>query len=465
MANHNRKSRNDRGIHIALIVLAAVFLCISGVFLIYRLFQKKPEVMLMKGLAHMTGECNAYLALITEDFDLNTLSSKIKDAVKIDAVTNVTLPGEDTIGIDFTTNYDYRNKKMSTDFVFSIFRIELAEGSLSADGNRVYIVLPELLKDNYYFDTDTLGKDYQASALPGYLGYSIPENTSFSLFPDIKYDSNSATLVESIGTDLKEDYALLLKNMKVEHIDSVLEIEREGKLIKCRGIRVVLQEDDLNTLLKDFTLRESVVGNVELYIFFDNQNRIVSISTPENVVFESAKEVNFSFLFDGAERALDHIDGAITYSNGEEENYLNMERSAFVSEEKYENRIVMSMSNSHKENERSITYNHTWGLDDRENTMNISVITPSNYYECNLINDLEVMDRGDGFIMDIGDLDFLMNGQSLFHIFGSIGIRPFEEQVSVPDDGINLFGLSEKEIDRLKADILSSLFRIYGGFQ
>lgn len=458
-------SENDhkkgKGTVITIIVIAVIVLLTLGVILAYRLFFLKPEVKLTKGLVHMTAELNSYGSFMAGDLDLETVTKNlVNDAATFDVVMNLTLPQSDTIGIDFTTHYDYADKKMDTDFSVSAYNIDLVEGWLAADGNRLYMSLPELIKDTYCMDTDTLGSDYNASVWPSYLGYSLSEDTSIELFPQLTYYDNSTTLFESINKVMKEGYKTLLKNMYVEDSEDMIEIERDGKTIRCSGVRVTFQEEDMNALFDNL-----FNSDVELSVYFDKQNRIVSISTPEEVQLKDSKirQMSFSFLFEGSERAMDYITGTVKLGNEEEAYKLDVERKASVTEKDYDENICVSVTDSESDESMDIIYTNKWGLENQEIDMLISVITQGDHYSCKLKGEFTDVDKEKLLTMNIGDLDFTVNEQSLFHIFGSVSVRPFEEVISIPEDGINLFGLSQEDIENLKKDIYSFILKTYIG--
>ncbi|HKM33394.1 MAG TPA: hypothetical protein VJY54_01450 [Lachnospiraceae bacterium] len=476
--NGNKKGK---GAIIAIIIVAVVVLLTLGVILVYKMFFQKPEVKLIKGFTNMAAELSAYGSSVVSDMDLDAITKNMMDeSVTIDVVTNVTLPDLDTIGVDCITNYDYADKKLDTEFAISVYNIDLANGRIAAEGNRLYFSLPDFMKDTYFMDMDTLGSDYNASVWPSFLGYTIPEDTSFELFPEVEYDENSSALVESISMVMKENFANILKTMNIEDSGNVVEIEREGKTIKYSGVRVTFQADEINTLLDDLlkeyaknmpeaemedTLRVRFLSDVELCVYFDNQNRIVSISTPKKVQLKNSEftQMGFSFVFNGSERALDHIIGTLKLENEEEAIKLDLEREAFVTENDYDNNIHVSVADSDSNDSLDVIYTNTWDLINQEFEMNICANTSSDNYNCKVKGNFADIEKGKSFTMNIGDFELSENEQRLCHISGSLGIHPYEDAVLIPDDGIELLGLSQDGVENLVTEIYSSKLKTYSG--
>ena len=425
---HKNGSWKRKGMFVAAIIITLMILITLGSIFIYRTFFRKPELLLREGFMNMAAEINSYGISVINDLDLNTIVNNIaNEPVTADVVMNVTLPNLDTIGVDYITHYDYKNKKMESDLRFSVYRIDLVSGTIKADDNRLYINLPDLTSDTYYVNMDTLGTDYNASLWPSLLGYTLPEDTSFELFPKIEQNSDLLAVVENSET--------------------VIEIERDGKLIKCRGIKVTFQEEEINDLLEDeFQIR--FAGDVEFCVYLDSHNRIVNISTPEKIKFTNSEisELDFAFMFEGSDRTLDTITGTVNLMKGDHTQKYEIKREAFADDSEYENSIDVRMTNSDSDFSMNMMYNNSWDIQNKEFSTNISIHTPSDKYECMVKGNFTDIQKGKSFTMNIGDFELTQNDERVCHIFGSVGIRPCEEAVTVSEEGKDIMGLKKDEV-------------------
>ena len=477
---HENGSRKRKGMFVAAIIMTLMILITLGSIFIYRTFFRKPELLLREGFMNMAAEMNSYGISVINDIDLNTIVNNIaKEPVTADVVMNVTLPDLDTIGVDYITHYDYKNKKMDSDLRFSVYRIDLVSGTIKADDNRLYINLPDLTSDTYYVNMDTLGTDYNASMWPSLSGYTLPEDTSFELFPMIEQNSDSLAWTDSISQALKDKFETLVHAMVVENSDNVIEIERDGKLIKCRGIKVTIQEEVINDLLEDMfieyapkyltadrnLLQLRFADDVEFCVYLDNHNRIVNISTPEKIKFTNSEisGLDFTFMFEGSERALDTITGTVNLMKGDQTQKYDIEREASADDSEYENSINMRMTNSDTNSSMNMMYKSSWDLQNKEFNTNISINTPSDLYECMVKGNFTDIQKGKSFTINIGDFELTQNDERVCHIFGSVGIRPCEETVTVSEEGKDIMGLKKDEVVSLAILAYTAITRLSSG--
>lgn len=500
--------KKGKGALIAVIaVLVILLLTVAGI-LIYKMFGGNPKAKLTKGLNNLAKELDSYGNPLEDEIDFATITQKmLTEAYTMDIKLDVSVPDSDsmmdTIGVDITSNCDVTNKLMEAEMKASIANIELLKMNMTADDNMLYVSLPDFLKDTYAVNMETLGKDYNASAWTGILGMEVDESLSYDLFAEAKKAEVDNTL-------LADEIAEIVETMTVEDSGNVVEIERDGKTIRCDGVKATLNKDALNAFLdalceaildsdymqtalkQQMILKQSMdVGymdeaemedmlreefresfsvrfdsDVELCFYMDGKNRIVNIATPSKIKLKDSMvtSVGFSLVFSGTDRVLDNVSGTVKMSSDEREVRMEIERTAKLTKDAYENDFALELSNDAGAS-MGLKYSADWDLEDKSYKMVLDMEEEeSDSLSFMIKGDFTDIEKGKSVTMNIGELSLAKNDVKLLSISGSLSCEPFDGEIKAPKDAVDLFGMSETEIKDAISEFSQGLYRLLIGY-
>lgn len=463
-ADAGNKKKSGKGPVIAIVLILLVLLLGVGGFCLYQFVFNTPEARLAKGLATFAQDLSACGSCWQETAGLTELMQNMEEENNstMDVKLDITLPEMETIGVDFYQNFDGENRRLDAELALSFFNVKLLEAELAADSEKLYVSVPDIVDKWYSLNTETLGADYQGSIWEEILGMNVPEDYKLSLFPG-EIEGNDAALQEELK-ELTEEYTpKFAEHATIEDSDNVVEIKRDGKTIRCEGVRVTIEKEVLNDFLEDFfALYEEYYGgedidlsgelksDVELCFYMDNKNRIVNISTPKKIKFTDSnlEAIGFSLVFSGTENTLDEISGngeiEVTEVIGEDIGF-EIERSTESTDSTFEDEWIITMEGE-SENEVVMELTSAMDLDDLS-------------FECNLVTEsgdamVELVwqgaytdvEQGESVTVEIDKISVAMNGEEMFKITGSIAMGILEEKIEIPEDAADLMGLTDDEL-------------------
>lgn len=465
--------KKGRGGLIAVIVIAVVLLLTIAAVLVYRLVLNSPEARLTRGFANMAKELAEYENPVLKEIDYDTITENMKtEPYSLEMGLDMTIPGLGefgTFGIDTTTHYDYPNEMVDGDMVISTFNIHLVEAAMTAADNRVYLSFPNLVEGTYFFNADTLGRDYHASVWAEKLDLDVQEDFSYELFPDGEEDVD-----EELTTVMKENLQYIRDTMTVEDAGDVLEIYRNGRLIKCKGVRVTLTKLALNRFFKE--LNEEMKGSeyedvfsfmladdVEICIYMDNKSRIVSIYTPEEIELQDAEleTIDLDIAFSGEERVLDEVEGNIRFTAEDEELLLSMDSGIFMEEDGCESIVKLTFTDEEGVEALRIVYSDEWDYDEKEFACTVLLADEWDNFRIEAETSFSDIVTGESVTVKLGRLSVQEDGEELCKITGKIGMEPFTETITIPAEATDLFGMSETQVDAMLDEIYDSILGLF----
>ena len=65
---------------------------------------------------------------------------------------------------------------------------------------------------------------------------------------------------------------------------------------------------------------------------------------------------------------------------------------------------------------------------------------------------------GKQFTLDLGKFTLDVEGEELFKLTGELTVAPFAGEVKVPEKSVNIFTLSETEMEGLLTEIIDSIY-------
>ncbi len=463
-------SNKKKNIIITVILVAVILFLTVGAVLIYRLYVMNPIKRLAKGFANMSAEICSYSDFLSEDIDFEAIKKGMEEkSVSMDMSMNVTIDDQDTIGIDYHTNYHYPNKEMDAEFAISAYNIDFIRGNIAAKDNCLYVTFPDILKDTYYVKTDTLGKDFNASYWSEGLGSSLPEDLGFELFPDLNVLSMEE---DKAKLKLADDYQQLLETMEVENSKTTISIYRAGESVQCAGVRVTLKAEQINVLLEDLISEYQIPSSemrVEedavLLIYLDKKDRIVSIMTENDVKLSDSdiKEIGAAFTFSGSDKTLDDVAGEMHFETEDDNVTMKVSREAYVLGDSYEDKISISMGVDGTEYYMDMGYYNKWDMVHKEFAARVFYNDSFTLYDCNVRGDVVYTDSDNSISLNIGKAEILEDGKSLGRMYGHFTVKPFEGTVSIPEKGRKILDLDEDEAGELFDELFTSFLMTFSG--
>ena len=497
-----KKEKKGKGAVIAVIAGIVILLLALGGILLYKLVFRSPEARLVKGLVNLEEELGSYAAPIGEKLDYASVTEKTwTEPSTFDMSLNVTVPADDmaTMGIDFFMDYDNTKRLLDSEIALNMYNIDLVKADLMVAGDKMYVSLPGWAEGTYFVNLDTLGKDYNASEWSWLLDYDLPEDFSYDVFNTGKkgeYDEFDDALEKAI----KESLENIQATMTIEDSKDTVEIERGGKTVKCGGVRVVLDKEALNRAIEDIrdairysdymqaALEEQAAeyaeymdeeeieelydevfemlfsarfkNDVELLIYMDKQDRIVSIVTGDEIKFKGTElnNLEIDLVFSGKERALDEVSGTVTMETENATVDMSVDREAKLTKDTYTNDFKLYMENVESGFGMDFLYESDWDLEEDEFSCELSVGDDYDSYAFKVKGGFSDIVKGESFTLELGELSFAENDETVFTMFGSLTMAPFTGSFTEPSDATDFFGMSEEEITAMVEEMENALY-------
>ena len=503
-----KNKKNKKGLVIGMIAAAAVLVSAIAGFAVYKLVFDTPRARLAKGFANLAEDMAAYRGQIADKVDYASLTegfySKPYSADMSMNITNPNLESAiDTVGFDISEHMDYPGRKLDADFSISIWNAALFSGNMTVDDNTLYISLPALAKDTYCLNLESLGRDFNRSAWSRMLEVQAEESLSLDVFAVAEDTQSPRMFAEEYREIILNDWKELIKSAVIEDSRRPIEIERDGKTIRCDGIKVLLKKEAVNLLLEDAKdgfldspYMEEVIGQLlvnddlfledglktekeiremleqwfaieveedfEIYFHLDNKNRIVAVSMWEEAALESEllDTVVFSFVFSGTERTPDEISGSLELVSEGEKLVFTIDRSARADEGFYENEVfVMLDFVGDVMNYPAIMfkYESEWDWEEDEFRYFLGVSDGDIDLALKMKGAFTDIVKGERFTLNIGQLSFLADDEELLKITGTYSIKPYDGEIKTPENAVDLFQMTDMEINRLALEVVESI--------
>lgn len=517
LAGKNKKSK--KGLVIGIITAAAFMVTAIAGFAVYKLVFDTPRARLAKGFANLAEEMGAYRGWLADKLDYAALTERYyTEPYSVEMRMNITNPNLestiDTVGFDISEHMDYPGRKLDAGFSISLWNAPLFSGSVTVDDDTLYVSLPTFVKDTYSFNLDSLGKDFNRSAWSRLLNMHAEENLSLDVFAKTEDTQSSDMLSEEYREIILNDWKELVKSAVIEDGITPIEIERDGKTIRCSGIKVVLKKEALNLLLEDVKdgfldspymeemierlladndlllegsedadndlilegsedaekeIRENleewfslaVEEDFEIYFHLDSKNRIVGISMWDQAAVESEwlDAFGFSFVFSGTKHTPDEISGSLELVSEGETMAFSIERSVWADEVFFENEVNVMLDFEDDVNYPAIMfkYESEWDWEEDEFRYLIGVSDGDNEFALKMKGAFTDIVKGERFTLNIGQLSFLADDEEMLKVAGTYSMEPFSGEIKTPESAIELFRMTEMEIGRFVIEVDESI--------
>lgn len=488
-----RKTGLIIGISVAAVLVVAVS---AGVVLSKSLFGGGAKQQLAKGMLNMTKEMEAYSGSISKEIDIDALQKLTFQKpmhTNIDlSFTDPSASGSfDNISLEIDSISDIKNKRGKYDVNLGTYGFDMELGSIVADNNTLYISSPLLFKEDVYsLDVTNLGRDFNNSAWAELFDTTLPEDTTYALFD---YETDSAGTDAADVTELGKIIRKYSQDTQGAFKYTVIKEKREfpygGALAEFGGVQVTADKDAVNAsiesvkndiLSSDFyadyleryrtmygsgfdeykkefdTAIEQIFGmryeqDPVLNFYLDKKGRIINISTPEDIVVSSqytdVDSIAVDIDFGGDERTLDSIEGGIYMQAGGEILYLGISRTAYVTEDFYNEDLTIRLQSDSSEDDITFYYGNDWGYDDKTYDMTISIEASGETLALTADGSLEDVVKGERYTFRVDNAALTMDDEELLLMRGVVSMEPAEDsKVDVPENAIDILKMSREDI-------------------
>lgn len=486
------------GLIIAIVVLVLAICGVAGVAA-YNLFANSPEARLTKGIAKWT-ETKEDKNTVSETLGWEEINdAMLYGATKKDLSLNVTFPLFEipTIGIDMVDTCDFENQKDLSEWEVSVSNIELLKFRVAADAEKLYLAVPTLLKSTYHLGYENFKDNFNNSAWATMLEVTMEEDMElnpWTMNETAEGMEADQFFSEEFMADLEAKVAEMAKNITIEETDTVIEVTRGDKTVKCDGIYVVAPKDDLNELLDMIQeeMREGTYGqeaiayleangvtdvqeawdmivsildgrfteDFQLMFYLDNKNNIVHMATPEMVVIDNEVAVGLSMDFVGEENPTDVVEGFYKIAFND---YQGVTFEFTVENEKEDTKAVTNLDakviveeEGLEPEEVTVEYEYSWDSEDCEFTMNIGFESEQEELGFAMEGRFADIVKGESFTMELGKFMLDENGDTILKVTGDFEIAPLTEEVKIPSESVDLFGMTETDIQMLVFEIMGN---------
>ncbi len=488
-----RKTGLIIGISVAAVLVVAVS---AGVVLSKSLFGGGAKQQLAKGMLNMTKEMEAYSGSISKEIDIDALQKLTFQKpmhTNIDlSFTDPSASGSfDNVSLEIDSISDIKNKRGKYDVNLGTYGFDMELGSIVADNNTLYISSPLLFKEDVYsLDVTNLGRDFNNSAWAELFDTTLPEDTTYALFD---YETDSAGTDAADVTELGKIIRKYSQDTQGAFKYTVIKEKREfpygGALAEFGGVQVTADKDAVNAsiesvkndiLSSDFyadyleryrtmygsgfdeykkefdTAIEQIFGmryeqDPVLNFYLDKKGRIINISTPEDIVVSSqytdVDSIAVDIDFGGDERTLDSIEGGIYMQAGGEILYLGISRTAYVTEDFYNEDLTIRLQSDSSEDDITFYYGNDWGYDDKTYDMTISIEASGETLALTADGSLEDVVKGERYTFRVDNAALTMDDEELLLMRGVVSMEPAEDsKVDVPENAIDILKMSREDI-------------------
>ena len=463
------KKKKKTGVVIAVVLVAVIVIAIGiGVF-VHASVSGSPEAKLAKGFENLAKEMTAGERAILDDIDYPSILKTLQtDGGNVDLSLNFTMPGEDTIGIDYIQNYDHANKLMTADMIVSAYNVSLVQMNLAANEERLYFGMPGFINDTYYVNAATFGQEFNDSAWCEMLGLNgIDEDFALDLFPEITEEADEEGIW---GEELKD----LAEGITIEKGESK-EFKIGGKTVQCSGINVEISREVINDLLDEFERELASSGqqeidfsvrlkaDVRLTVYLDNKDRIVCIETDGEIKLKDSEieSVEFSLVFSGKERTLDEVSGMMELSTSDDTGYIELEGTTALTEAEYSSEFTITLKDDGG-TAAEMTFDTTWDIKNREFEAEYKVYDDMEEVVFEIKGGFEDVEKGKSATFRLGQLKVLEDGEELCRFSGTLTVGPLTDEIKMPSEAVNFLQMSEEDIYGLINEIYENIINNSG---
>lgn len=372
---------------------------------------------------------------------------------QMDTKLNVTFDsyfGEVTLGMDTAYAKDRRNKEMSASTAVSIMNYELGHMDIYADRDNVCFSIPELFLEDMYLENKNVLAQYNSSmwADDWWFGEAQGDDFTIDLFSQPWFFTDE----DGVGKAFLNRYDLELKlcrqSMEFERAgDDVYRISVDSFYANSLVWQMLIDWLDDN-LDSSMVLRKDILGlsnyftgagdheKLSILVELNRENRIESIRLEEPISLgRGSVRIDGDIYFLGGENSLEKMQGRITFDNKNSETYREHEiiwqvvRSLEQGDYRMESEAKHSFLKDGKKETEKFGWDFSYDAPKNSFETKADVKFQGSEIALEASGDFSHIKRGEGFDLDLDEVNLLIDGEETLKIRGEIDIAPLSRDV------------------------------------
>ena len=301
------------------------------------------------GLDQLISESSLSENSVYNQIEFDKLFEKAKDnTLNVSGNFNVSIAGSEPVnaGIVFDGVNDLNNNVLQYDLSVNAFGADLASGIVTFTKESLFVNSELLGSDTYRVDFENFVERFDASEWSRLLNLKLQDKLESEEFDAAMEDIVSQ---ENYSEEMKKIYEESFADLEVKYEKAEkMTVNIDGKDVSCNGVNMILDMDDLNAALADWSdkLVESEYYNkikeennleaTEINIqaksdiviswYFDKKGRIVRVITPEDIILNDGEDdlcIDLEVGFDGVDIITDKMYINIGMSVDEDKVYID----------------------------------------------------------------------------------------------------------------------------------------------
>lgn len=485
------------------IVAAVLAVCGIGVAVVCLFLSKEtPESKIAKGLANLGKEAaelqNPVLADVT-GADLGKMIGQGRTSTEVSMNLSGDFLEDNTLGLDMKLDYDYPNKVLDSNFKVSMANIPIVTLLLAAQEDDIYVGMEQLFDGYLAFSGTNLQEQYDNSVLSGLFGDLNLGETELNLFPEIKELDTDKEIDwnKELTQDIAAELLALKEAIVIDESEATYGAYRDGTEVTCKGYSVVIPAEEMNSLIAKETdvimsawkeqleagqvrriveesadreqdswdeeweeLKENATLQLEkdlsLLIFMDKKNNIVRIETADDIAFtDSLTSFNVQLDLTGAKWVSSNMELTVKGS-GDADGTVILAVNRYPDKDVYTQEVIVSVFDEEEEIGNA-SYHALWGIEDKTFDMKVVCAKEEESLEIHAKGTIGNMVKGKEYQLDIEELEFMQNEESVVKGSYNISMKALEETPVMPEDTLRIFEATEEQIYDLYQEISNNM--------
>lgn len=460
--NQKPKKKGKGCLIFAIIAVVTFLLVIVGaVVVVASVFLQSPEKKILKGISNLNREFSEIYSPFYGDLGIDKfIEKRTKEGCTDEFTMNFTV--EDvTCGVDYTQNYDPKNKKLDLDFDFSMMNIPFVSTKFIADEKNIYLSFPGLADDNIWIPTDDFAEKYNQSVLATYLGTQVPEDFELNIFDYLETSTNS-----DLSVYFADDVDALIQSLTVVKTGEKETFKIGEKEVDCNKYVVHLTKDEVNQLLEDVVeLYSAGIGYEKYYeltvdedmdvnIYLDKNNRIVSIHNEavtfilRDVEYDYEEEVRIEADFDllGETNTIDCISGNITFSDEYDKIIFFLDRYISADEELVRDNWFLEAYDSYTNESIYYELYNCLDLNSLKGDITLDMEYEEEIVSAAIFFEITDYEKGSSYTVTIDEASISAYGEVIGSISGELESSILKEKIEIPEDKWAILDATEEEL-------------------
>ena len=450
------KKKNNAALIIGILaaILVAAAAASAAVFVGKKLM-KSPKERMDEGFDMMSSELSDYSGILSEKIDFDAIGEFGKTGtLRTSTDVSVNVPdiqkGSMNLKIDALTNTS--EKLASCRIGAGMYGVKLDIGEIAAAPDALYITSPVFVKDAYRLDLTDISGKFNNSAWSSIAGTQLPEGFALELFAteddynplnEIKdiFSESVKSAWENAAFEKIEEKKADLYGVRVtigkDSADECIEKFKQG-MLESRYYEMLVNtasefqdyaaaKEQMDQAIED-AFSSKLKTDVVLDFYLDKKGRIVNIVTQSDIELDNGFSIEADINFTGEERALD-----------------SMECNAALKKDG---------------NAVSILYKNKLDTEEMSFDMELSADADGSIISFKADGGFEDMVKGERCTFRINNLSLEADSSEIFHASATMELEISDKLPDIPENYVNLLGMSQMEIYALFYEIMNSVGKL-----